>query len=78
MSKFEKSPVANIRKLLLMKDRSFLYELRAYFVYVKEKRFPLNIQSNTESEFLQCLLAAVVFFIAVSNFTTNIYSFLMI
>ena len=30
-----KSPVANIRKMLLMKDRSFLYELRAYLIYVK-------------------------------------------
>ena len=30
-----KSPVANIRKILLMKDRSFLYELRAYLIYVK-------------------------------------------
>ena len=30
-----KSPVAKIRKMLLMKDRSFLYELRAYLIYVK-------------------------------------------
>ena len=29
------SPIANIRKMLLMKDRSFLYELRAYLIYVK-------------------------------------------
>ena len=30
-----KSPVANIRKMLLMKDRSFLYEMRAYLIYVE-------------------------------------------
>ena len=30
-----KSPVAYIRKMLLMKDRSFLYELRACLIYVK-------------------------------------------
>ena len=33
--KLKKSPVANIRKMLLMKDRCFLYELRAYLVYEK-------------------------------------------
>ena len=36
------SPVPNIiRKMLLMKDKSFLYELRAYLIYVKvgEKSF---------------------------------------
>ena len=30
-----KSPVANIRKMLLMEDGSFLYELRAYHIHVK-------------------------------------------
>ena len=29
------SPVANIRKMLLMEDGSFLYELRAYHIHVK-------------------------------------------
>ena len=33
--KKRKKPVANVRKMLLMKDRSFLYELRAYLIYVK-------------------------------------------
>ena len=35
MWKIEKSSVANIRQMLLMKDRSFLYELRPYLIYVK-------------------------------------------
>ena len=33
--KTRKSPVANIRKMLQMKDRVLLYELRAYLIYVK-------------------------------------------
>ena len=33
--KKREKPVANVRKMLLMKDRSFLYELRAYLIYVK-------------------------------------------
>ena len=33
--KNRKSPVADIRKMLLMKDRGFLYELRAYLIYAK-------------------------------------------
>ena len=35
MSKNEKGLVVNIRKMLLMKDKSFLYELRAYLICVK-------------------------------------------
>ena len=30
-----KSPVANIRKMLLMEDEVFLYKLRAYHIHVK-------------------------------------------
>ena len=43
-----KSPVTNIRKMLLMKDRSFLYELRAYLIYVKvgESVFPVSTFSK--------------------------------
>ena len=29
------NPIANVRKMLLMKNRSFLYKLRAYLIYVK-------------------------------------------
>ena len=47
MSKIEKSPVTTTRKMLLMKDRSFLYELRAYLIYVKvgERSFLIYAES---------------------------------
>ena len=38
---FKISPVADIRKMLLMKDRSVLYELRAYLIYVKVGEPPI-------------------------------------
>ena len=42
-----KIPVANIRKMMLMKDRSLLYELRAYLIYVKvrEIRFLFELRA---------------------------------
>ena len=45
--KNRKSAVAYIRKMLLMKDRSVLYELRAYLIYVKvgEKSFLYELRA---------------------------------
>ena len=39
--KNRKNLVANMRKMLLMKDKSFLYELRAYLIYLNVGEFPI-------------------------------------
>ena len=65
-----------IRKMLLMKDRSFLYELRPYLIYVKvgEKMFIFYIQVDNDKLYhgTEKRLSTVYFFLYLSIFLITI------